>query len=177
MNPTTRAIGVALVLLVLACPSARAAPPPADPAYPADLRWDLAGDTAQGIRWDGQKAEMVWPLNDGCAGQAVPSTVRAGARIDRIGSDTGNYFSPEGQAYDARALPYVCERMDYRVYGVKRDLPVAFCQAAPWFHQPGGAVQYKTAKSAAELVAAGVLEPVMHQPPGPHGTLAHCAAP
>ena len=37
-------------------------------------------------------------------------------------------------------------------------MPAQQCRAAAWFGQPGGALQFKTAKSVAALVAEGALE-------------------
>src|SRR5450631_4213051 len=97
-------------------------PPPAAPAgFPATLRWDLV---PRWIQWTSPNASVSWPPDDGCAAAAEPKTLAAGAIIDRFGSEDGTFFSPKGESFASRAVPYVCREMDYRVYKVLAPIPV-----------------------------------------------------
>lgn len=87
------------------------------------------------------------------------TTLQVGARIDRYGGESGNYFAPEGTSYVARALPpgNLTNEGDpvncnYHVYQVIKPLPVYTGPIAKAFEQPGGGTQYevtdKTVKEA-----------------------------
>jgi hypothetical protein len=113
--------------------------------FPANLRWELVPEW---IAWETDKATISWPPNDGCAGKPHTETLAAGTLIDRFGSEGGSFFSPQGEGFAARAVPYECRQKDYRVYRVVKPLSVRTCKAAPWFGDPGGAVQEQTAEPA-----------------------------
>ncbi len=170
-----------IALLLFAC--APAAPPPptqvqvtpvAAPGFPPTLRWGL---TQRWIDWNNGKATPVWPPNHGCAAAPRVETLAPGKTIDRFGDDNGSFFSPRGEAYATRAVPYVCRQMDYTVYRVAKPIAVQTCAAAPWFGEPGGATQYRTAEPAARLVAAGQLEVVSHASGGSTGPAPQCGRP
>ena len=74
------------------------------------------------------------------------------------------FFSPKGTGYRERALPYVCRGYAYNTYRVVQPLPALLGTAAPWFGEPGGAVQVKTSACVNQLLAAGVLEVVPNSP-------------
>jgi hypothetical protein len=86
--------------------------------------------------------------------------------IDRFGSLNGNFFSPKGETYASRAVPYVCQKMDYRVYEVLKPITVKAGKAAPWFGEPGQATQYETTANAAQLVSDGALTVLTFSPAG-----------
>jgi hypothetical protein len=166
---------VVLVLLVgctLAPPPVVRTAAPAD--FPAKCRWDLV---PQWIRWSSPNAAISWPPDDGCATAPDATTLPAGALIDRFGDETGTFFSPRGESFASRAVPYVCEQMDYRVYRVLQPLPVKACKAAPWFNEPGGAVQEQTAEPAAKLVAERRIAMVDHVAGGSSGPFPQCVSP
>ncbi len=146
--------------------------PPA--GWPANLRWNLV---SKWISWDGTKANISWPPNDGCAAAPVAETLPAGAMIDRFGSEGGTFFSPRGESFKSRAVPYVCDQMDYRVYKVLKPLPVQACTAAPWFGEPGGAKQVQSADPAYKLVAAQIIEAVSYEVGGRDGPYPQCGRP
>lgn len=138
----------------LAAATAAFAQPAALPAdWPPNLRPALFPE------WIDAAKQIKWPPRDGCA-EATPvaDTIAPGALIDRFGSEGGSYFSPVGQSFASRALPYVCSQMVYTTYRVKQPLNVQRCAAAPWFGEPGGAIQYKTAEPAYKLLASGMIE-------------------
>ncbi len=124
----------------------------AAPALPPHLRRALYP------KWIDAKAEITWPPNDGYAAPPVAQTLPAGTLIDRFGGEGGTFFSPKGESFAARAVPYVCERMTYTVYRVAKPLVVLAGKAAPWFDEPGGAVQYRTEEPAFKLRLAGMIE-------------------
>jgi hypothetical protein len=108
-----------------------------------------------------------WPPNDGFAPATLPVIIQPGALLDRYGDRAGNFFSPTGTGYRERALPYVCRGYAYNTYRVVEPLPAVLGTAAPWFGEPGGAVQVKTTACVNQLLAAGVLELVPDSPPPP----------
>lgn len=162
---------VALVLFTGTQAAQAVDPPPSD--WPANLRWDLV---PKWIAWSG-KATISWPPSGGCAAEPVAKTLTPGRQVDRFGSEFGSFFSPTGESFAARAVPYVCGQMDYRVYVVQTPIPVKSCQAAPWFGEPGGATQYQTPKPAKDLVADGSMKMVSYDPAGSSGPATQCGRP
>ncbi|MGH7154937.1 MAG: TNT domain-containing protein [Acetobacteraceae bacterium] len=110
---------------------------------------------------------LVWPAEDGFAPGTLPVTVQPGALLDRFGDNAGTFFSPKGAGYRERSLPYVCRGYAYTVYRVVKPLPALLGTAAPWFGEPGGAVQVKTTACANQLLAAGVIEVATTSTPSP----------
>jgi hypothetical protein len=51
-------------------------------------------------------------------------------------------------------------QLPYTTYRVKEPLLAWTGRAAPWFDEPGGATQFETDATAAQLVADGTLESV-----------------
>jgi hypothetical protein len=124
----------------------------AAPALPSNIRADLYP------KWIDATGHIDWPRNDGFDGPPAAGTLRPGMLIDRFGSENGTFFSPEGESYAARALPYVCSQMPYTIYRVVRPVPVEAGKAAAWFNEPGGATQYQTAEPAFKLREEGKIE-------------------
>ena len=145
-----RSIWLLMAMLTACAMSPPPAPVPAD--FPPTLRTDLYP------KWVDSQNHITWPPDDGCASPAVPITLPPGMVIDRFGSEGGNFFSAPDQSFAARAMPYICPRMAYTVYRVKQPIPAQACPAAPWFGEPGGAPQFKTAQNVAGLLAAGIIE-------------------
>ena len=143
----------ALLLIVLAgCASAPGAGSPTA-ALPSGARADL------GAKWV-EDGTFRWPPHDGFDGSVTYLVLPAGVLLDRFGSDHGRFFSPKGASFGARALPTVCADLVYSVYRVSTPLPVKIGSAAPWFDEPGGAIQVETDATAGQLVADGVLRRV-----------------
>jgi hypothetical protein len=144
-----------LILLALAgCAAAPAAQVPPAPAPQAStLRPDL------GNQWRDPAGGIRWPSHDGFAAAPVLLVLSPGLLIDRFGSDYGRFFSPKGASFKARALPYVCASLVYRVYKLDQPLLAWTGSAAPWFDEPGGATQLETDATAAQLLADHVIEP------------------
>jgi hypothetical protein len=86
---------------------------------------------------------------------AIPGTVvpdahlEPGTVIDRFGYPGGGWLSPEGTPFLERALPPDSAMKPYFTYEVAdpSQLPPGWrieqSNVAPWFHQPGGGVQYR----------------------------------
>lgn len=148
-----------------------AAAPAATVTLPPYLRQDLYP------KWIDAKAQVTWPPNDGCAAPPAPQTIPAGTMIDRFGSENGRFFSPRGESYAGRAVPYVCSKMVYTVYRVVHPLKVMACKAAPWFDEPGGAMQYQTEDPAFKLREAGIIEVAANDNTGPGKPTSPCGSP
>ena len=103
---------------------------------------------------------LAWPSNDGCSAAPVTETLAVGTLIDRFGDESGRFFSPKGESFGSRALPYVCSQTAYTVYRVAQPLRVAACKAVAWFGEPGGATQYKSDQPASRLRERGIIEPM-----------------
>ncbi len=138
----------AIMLTACAVPEAqRAAPKP-------PLRPTLAA------KWVDNAGAINWPPADGFAGAPIPIILPPGVLLDRFGSPYGRFFSPKNAGYSARALPYSCDQLAYATYRVKAPLLVWTGRAAAWFDESGGATQFQTDATAAQLVADATLEPV-----------------
>jgi hypothetical protein len=166
-RPALLVLGFLAVGLAGCAPAPQSAQAPGAPALPANLRPDLYP------KWIDAQGQVKWPPNDGCAATPASEVLPTGALIDRFGSEGGSFFSPKGESYPSRAVPYVCGKMVYTVYKVDKPVHVMACKAAPWFDEPGGATQYKTDDPAYKLRAAGAIEVV----PGDSGGNAGAASP
>lgn len=153
MPPFVRLFPILLALAgCVAAPAAQVPPAPAPQA--STLRPDL------GTQWRDPAGAIRWPSHDGFAATPVLLVLSPGLLIDRFGSDYGRFFSPKGANFKARALPYVCASLVYRVYKLDQPLLAWTGTAAPWFDEPGGATQLETDATAAQLLADHVIEPV-----------------
>ncbi len=172
MKKQLRLLFAALAIVALPVLAIAAGDPPA--GWPTNLRWDLV---PKWIAWDGAKATITWPPNDGCAAAPVTEVVPTGTLIDRFGSEGGTFFSPKGESFKSRAVPYVCNAMADRVYQVRQPLTVKACKAAPWFDEPGGAKQVQTADPAFKLVAAGTIVAETYVVGGSNSPMPQCGNP
>ena len=139
--------------------------------FPADLRWDIVPGW---VKWSEVRSIIGWPPNEGCAATPETRTLGVGEQIDRFGSEGGSYFSPVGESFNARSVPYVCRNMDYRVYRVIHPFQVKACRAAPWFGAPGGAMQFQTTVPAYRLREAGFVDMITIRPAGGRGPEPQC---
>jgi Tuberculosis necrotizing toxin len=107
---------------------------------------------------------LVWPGNNGSLSPAFTIVLPIGTLIDRFSqaptaaADNGRYFSPKGEAFTRRAMPYTCGKLAYRVYRVVKPLSVSASIAAPWFGEKGGAMQFQTTDGVAQLLSTAVIE-------------------
>jgi hypothetical protein len=93
-----------------------------------------------------KKADGTWihPERNGFEGSTTFQSIPVGTRLDRYGTENGNYLSPAGTPYEQRSLPPDTNPNDYHVYEVIKAIPVESGQIAAWFGQPGGGVQHYT---------------------------------
>lgn len=154
---------VALALLLTAWTAAvEAACPPPQPPLRSDLNDEFRDANCQALNWNSARHP------DGFLDPPVERELRPGTLIDRFveprfaDGDGGHFFSPVGEPYSQRALPYTCREMVYTVYRVEAPLRVKAGEAAPWFGEPGLAVQYKTgdADGVASLLSRRVIRAV-----------------
>lgn len=166
-----RSVLLLLGLLVPGLPASSQPQQAAAPTLPPYLRQDLYP------KWVDDKAQIKWPPQNGCAGAPVSETLAVGTLIDRFGSEGGTFFSPKGESFDARAVPYVCSKMAYTVYRVDKPLHVMDCKAAPWFNEPGGAEQFQTDDPAFKLRESGAIKVVPGDSAGNASAASPCKGP
>jgi hypothetical protein len=161
-------VGVLAGVWPVPTPAQETSAPPSLPPY---LRQDLYP------KWIDDKVQVTWPPNDGCATSPTSETLSAGTLIDRFGGEGGRFFSPKGESFAARAVPYVCGKMVYTVYRVTKSLRVSTCRAAPWFGEPGGATQFQTDEPAFILRESGAIEVVPSDAAGNAPSASPCGSP
>ncbi|MCX8590630.1 glycohydrolase toxin TNT-related protein, partial [Gilliamella sp. B3825] len=64
----------------------------------------------------------IWPPNNGAYGPVEKVTLKPGTTVDRYGSSAGFYISPEGVAFEARALPSTSLNSPYKVYEIIKPI-------------------------------------------------------
>lgn len=112
---------------------------------------------------------LNWPPDDGFHGTPKQVRLEAGTLVDRFvapvwaANDNGRYFSPVGEAYSRRALPYVCKAMAYTVYRVRQPVVMLAGEIAPWFGENGGGTQYRADAGVQDLVKRGDIEALPSQ--------------
>ncbi|GAA2914075.1 hypothetical protein GCM10020221_07210 [Streptomyces thioluteus] len=128
--------------------------------------------------WKTNDWQWAYPANDGFAGEPAPTTLGAGALLDRFGGTGGSFVSPADSkkpvSYGERSIPpsnlrtyrqgatYDVE-CNYHVYKVKKSTVAVTGRKgaiAAAFGQPGGGVQVKLDKDVKSLLGAGALEDV-----------------
>lgn len=118
----------------------------------ADIRPDISS------QWKDGQGKLRWPTHEWSTEITVTVILTPGMVIDRFGCEAGKQFYPQGVAFASRALPYVCSSAPYASYRVVKPLLAWSGKAAPWFDQKGGAPQFHTSVTAAELLADGTIE-------------------
>jgi Tuberculosis necrotizing toxin len=136
----------------------------------ADQAWDL---------WQQQKWNELenlftinningnWPPNRGFI-ELKTETLRVGYEIDRYGgridettqqfTDKGTFVSPQGTAFESRALPTEVQNKPLRKYKVVKDIPnVNTGSAIPWFNKPGMGIQHELPKGIDKLIEEGYI--------------------
>ena len=157
----------ALISLAGCYPLPKPMAPPVPPALLALQNQPPGARSDLGPQWYDASGNFRWPPDDGFAAAPVAVVLPPGMLLDRFGSPGGRFFSPEGAPYAARALPYVCRAQVYTVYKLDRPLTAQSGTAAPWFGEPGGAIQYETGETAAQLLADRTIEPLPDPGPAP----------
>jgi len=96
--------------------------------------------TRVGGEWDWQKQA---PNSGAVPGTQQTVVVPAGQTLDRYGNRGGEYMSPVGTPYEARALPPGKIADPYEQYQVLKPFTVDKEKIAPAFDQPGHGVQMR----------------------------------
>ena len=153
----------------------RESPPPLDevpPPLPHDAPlFDGYHAHAPGPEFTSADGGLIYP-DDALPGHvyAVPGSVvpdaqlPAGTVIDRFGYPGGGWLSPNGVSFAERALPPDSALKPFFQYVVEDParLPPGWhieqSQAAPWFHQPGGGIQYRIVDEFGETGNVAELE-------------------
>ncbi|MET9628967.1 TNT domain-containing protein [Lentzea sp. NPDC006480] len=105
-----------------------------------------------------EDGSTVWPVErEGGYEDSQPEILKAGAELDRFGTEEGRVLAKAGTPFAHRSLPPQAADEGYRRYRVEQDLPVHRTISAPWFGQPGGGSRYRTTYPVADLVALGYL--------------------
>jgi Tuberculosis necrotizing toxin len=163
----------ALLLWLAACVQMPVSTAPSPPPPPPPLASTVPNHLPPGVRpnlsarWLDPRGNLAWPPDDGFAAVPAGVVLPPGMLIDRFGATTGRFFSPKGASFDARALPYACETQVYTAYRVERPLYVWSGKAAEWFDEPGGATQFETDATVAQLLKDHTIAAVRRAGPGP----------
>jgi hypothetical protein len=118
------------------------------------------------------KGYWIYPDSDGFA--QTPEdvsilgnyTLRVGQKLDRFGSEYGNFLAPLGAPYIERSLPPYnlfappnsSFPYNYHVYEVTKGFDVLLGPIAAWFEQPGFGSQLLARSSVADLLKGGFLK-------------------
>ncbi|SBS72063.1 hypothetical protein MHPYR_120167 [uncultured Mycobacterium sp.] len=135
----------------------RGGPNPAPHALPADSPlFDSYVPHDPGPDFTDPNGNLIYPDDaDPAKPYAVPGTVvphvdlARGTLLDRFGFAGGAWLSPDGTPFPFRGLPSDSALKPYFQYVVDdpTKLPPGWSieqsKVAPWFHQPGGGVQYR----------------------------------
>ena len=108
-------------------------------------------------------------------GTAIPDAqLAAGTELQRFGRPSGGWMAPEGTPFSTSSLPPASKDLPFYRYQVTdptKLLPgwrIEQSLASPWFHQPGGGVQFRiiappgTRPSVDALIEMGYLREVRY---------------
>lgn len=132
-----------------------------------------------GPQFTDSAGHLIYP-NDSLASKpyAIPGSVipdadlAAGTELGRFGYPSGAYLAPEGTPFAQLSLPPSSATKPYYTFVVNDPtaLPPGWhieqSRAAPWFHQPGGGIQYRVIAppgqeaSVDALIESGYLKEV-----------------
>jgi hypothetical protein len=105
-----------------------------------------------------QRSLLKWPTNPWMGG-VQQQWLKVGTQLSRYGTDRGVWASAIGTAFAARSLPYWHQvERPLNAYVVVAPLLVRAGQAAAWFGQKGGGIQYQFGQSIHFLIARGYPE-------------------
>lgn len=112
------------------------------------------------------KPELVWPdpqshpQGFSTPEARTPTVMNPGDTFDRFGPGFGQFGSPVGTEFPARALPPHSLDAGFHRYEVVRPIPIWEGPIAPAMGQPGGGIQYYFTTSIVDLLNAGYLREV-----------------
>lgn len=151
-------------------PHAIPAAPEAHPLPPDSPLFDGYHPIEPGPQFTDSTGHLIYP-NDSLPTKpyAIPGTVvpdadlAAGTELGRFGHPGGAYLAPEGTPFAQLSLPPGSATKPYYTYIVNDPaaLPPGWhieqSRAAPWFHQPGGGVQYRIVPPPGEAASVDAL--------------------
>jgi hypothetical protein len=122
-------------------------------------------------KWTDAQGQFIYPSQNGFAldidGNPImaTATLPVGRKLDRFGSEFGNFLAPLGAPYIERSLPPRnlnhapdgTRPYNYYVYEVLQPLDVVMGPIASWFEQPGLGTQFMTTGRVMDLIAQGYL--------------------
>ena len=160
-------------------PVHRDPPPPLPPEHPLFHGYHPVDPGPEFTRPDGGLVypdDMLPTKPYAVPGTVVPdANLPAGTVLGRFGHPGGAYLAPDGTPFSELSLPPHSALNPYYRYFVKDPnlLPSGYhieqSQVAPWFHQPGGGIQYRvigrdgTDASIDSLLESGYLGDVRDQ--------------
>lgn len=95
---------------------------------------------------------MPWPPIDGFANQPANTILMPGTMLDRWGYDNGTFVSPIGVPISARSLKPGTTNNPYSVFLVRNPIEVEAGEAAAWFGENGGGMQYRLPRAIEDLL-------------------------
>ncbi len=100
-----------------------------------------------------------WPSNNGFSGPTQTITLQPGTSLQRIESTGGTFVAPYYTDPMSLSLPYnqMANMYNPSVYIINSPIIVTVEQAATWFGQYGGGIQYILPMSIQELLDSGIL--------------------
>jgi len=101
-----------------------------------------------------------FPHNDGFLFSPKSEFLMPGTIIDRVGIESGRYFSPTKTPIPMRALPVGTETESSNTYRVLKPFEVQSGIIAPAFNQPGLGTQYKSPLPVIILLKRGIIKKV-----------------
>lgn len=122
------------------------------------LTMDEARALAKSVMWKDADGGWIYPPNNGFHTPGKMQPVTVGQKLDRYGGfvdrdsgmfrDTGNFLSPAGESYGARALPPGTNASKpLKTYQVEVAFDALVGKATPWFDEAGMATQIMTTKT------------------------------
>jgi Tuberculosis necrotizing toxin len=122
------------------------------------LTMDEARSLAKSVNWKQADGGWIYPPNNGFHTPGTRQPIPVGQKLDRYGGfidrdtgkfrDTGNFLSPAGESYGARALPPGTDaNKPLKMYKVEVSFDALVGKATPWFDEPGMATQIMTDKT------------------------------
>jgi filamentous hemagglutinin len=112
-----------------------------------------------GGEWDWQKHA---PNNGAVPGTQQTVITKVGDTLDRFGPRGGEYMSPAGTPYEARALPPGKMAETYEQYTVLKPFTVVKEEIAPAFNQPGRGVQMRAQIPEVQNGFATINDLILH---------------
>ena len=100
-----------------------------------------------------------WPPNRGFSAQPNKVTLQSGSMIDRYGSPSGSFVSPQGTSFATRSLPASSMSKPLNAYEVVKPFNIDAGLSSPWFKQSGSGIQFDLGTSVQSLIDSGYLAP------------------